>query len=131
MLLSFAGLSADFNFQTGEWKAPSEADNLKNPLVYNETNIKAGKKTFENLCWSCHGMSGNGSGPASEALVIKPANLANADIQKQSDGAIYWKLSSGRGVMASYSQVLSTTQRWQLVNYIRQFKVTQQTDNIN
>src|SRR5262245_51698951 len=41
-----------------------------------------GKKVFEPICWTCHGMSGHGDGPASAGLEPKPRNLGDAAWQK-------------------------------------------------
>jgi len=104
------------------WKAPEHADKTENPLIANKTAADDGKKIFQKLCWSCHGESGKGDGPASVNLKIKPANFGSAAFQSQTDGAIYYKLSEGRGEMASYKNILSSKQRWQTINYLRTLK---------
>ncbi|MCC6672049.1 MAG: cytochrome c [Planctomycetes bacterium] len=40
------------------------------------------KKTFETICFTCHGMQGKGDGPGSAALDPKPRDLSNAEWQK-------------------------------------------------
>lgn len=102
-----------------EWFAPKEADKLVNPLKDNIKATKKGEKLYNSLCWSCHGTTGQGDGPAGKMLNPKPANHTSADFQNQSDGAIYWKLSSGRTMMPAYGKIISKTERWQLVNYMR------------
>jgi mono/diheme cytochrome c family protein len=37
----------------------------------------------------------------------------------ETDGALFWKMSEGRGVMPAWKDILSETERWQLVNYLR------------
>lgn len=37
----------------------------------------------------------------------------------QSDGALYWKLREGKGIMPGFKSKLSDEQQWQLVEYIR------------
>ena len=53
------------------------------------------------------------------ALNPKPADHTSAKVQSQTDGAIFYKITTGRLPMAPYKDVLNDTQRWQLVNYIR------------
>jgi len=104
------------------WKAPAEADKLKNPFEGDATATASGKKLYNQLCAICHGAKGKGDGMAGMALKPKPANFYDLDIQNQSDGAIYWKLTEGRAPMAGYKDILKDDQRWQLVNYIRTLK---------
>ncbi|MDM8159597.1 cytochrome c [Labilibaculum sp. K2S] len=103
------------------WVAPKEADQITNPLKGNEEATKAGKKLFQQQCVVCHGDSGKGDGVASVALNPKPANFNSENVQKETDGAIFWKITNGRPPMVSYKDMLTEEQRWQLVNYIRTF----------
>ena len=105
--------------QKGEWKAPAWADTLKNPFPNDAKAIQAGQKIYGQLCAICHGNTGKGDGVAGMALNPRPADLTSEKIQRQSDGAIYWKITTGRPPMASYKASLTDEQRWQLVNYIR------------
>ena len=109
-------------WQSGEWKAPKEADALKNPYKNNNEAIKAGKKIYATMCVICHGEKGKGDGVAGAALNPKPTNLTTAAFHAQSDGAIFWKITEGRAPMASYKTTLSEEKRWQLVNYLRTLK---------
>ncbi|MBK7240947.1 MAG: cytochrome c [Flavobacteriales bacterium] len=74
------------------------------------------------MCWTCHGMIGKGDGPNAEALKVHPADLGSPSVQAQTNGAIYWKITHGRGEMASYEQVISREQRWAVVHYLRTLK---------
>jgi len=67
---------------------------------------------------SCHGAKGKGDGPAAVALNPKPADWTSPAVQAESDGEIFWKISTGRGAMPSWS-FLPETDRWALVRYIR------------
>lgn len=101
------------------WIAPESANQMTNPVAKDATSIKSGSKIFQSMCWTCHGNGGKGDGPASAGLVPKPGNLTSEQVQAQTDGALFWKISEGRGPMSSYKTTLSTTQRWQLINYLR------------
>ena len=109
---------------TDGWVAPPEADKFKNPLVCDEETIKEGKKTYVKLCNICHGDKGKGDGIAGTSLNPSPSNLMAEGVQKQTDGAIYWKITEGKPPMASYKLALTDEQRWQLVNYIRELGKT-------
>lgn len=106
--------------QTNDWLVPKEADKIANPFQNDLTAIKKGKKIYDQMCWTCHGEFGKGDGPAGKTLNPKPANHTGDAVQSQTDGAIYWKLSNGKGVMPAYGKVFTKTERWQLVSYIRE-----------
>lgn len=108
--------------QSKEWIVPSTANTIKNPLVGNVGATAEGKKLFQLYCVVCHGEKGKGDGIGGIALVPKPGNFTLEKTQSQTDGALFWKMSEGRLPMASYKGILTSTQRWQLVNYIRTFK---------
>jgi mono/diheme cytochrome c family protein len=122
LVLIFSFLMVSFNKPTQEkWIAPKSADKIINPIKDDVSASKVGKKIYAQLCAVCHGANGKGDGIAAASLNPKPANFKNAEIQKQTDGALFWKITNGRAPMASYKESLSETQRWQLINYIRTF----------
>ena len=105
------------------WVAPANSNQLKNPLAGNTSVLKDAKKNYEMYCTPCHGTGGKGDGAAAATLNPKPADHTSAVVQSQTDGALFWKLSEGRGNMAAYKQILTDEkQRWALVNYIRTLK---------
>lgn len=122
-LLTFTSFNLDTSDdQNSAWRAPKEADKLKNPLAENGAELIKGKKLYNQMCAVCHGAKGKGDGVAGAALNPKPTNFTMANVQAQTDGALFWKLSEGRTPMASYKNTLKEDQRWQLVNYLRTFK---------
>ena len=102
-----------------EWIAPTTANAIVNPIKGNPTSTQEGKKLFTQMCVPCHGDKGKGDGIAGAALNPKPANYTLPKVQNQSDGALFWKITNGRGAMVSFKVALTDEQRWQLVNYIR------------
>lgn len=115
-------LTATFTVKAQSWVAPKSTDAIENPLKGNSDAIKKGKKLFTSMCVICHGSKGKGDGVAGAALNPKPANFTSKTVQAQTDGALFWKLTNGNPPMASYKDLLTETQRWQLVEYIRTFK---------
>jgi mono/diheme cytochrome c family protein len=117
--------SSGFKIQpNSEWVAPPWADTIKNPFKGNAIAAAEGKKIYASYCVVCHGDKGKGNGIAAAGLNAKPADHTSAKFQKQTDGAIFWKLTKGRTPMpmVSYENTLTVTQRWQVVNYIRTLK---------
>mgnify|MGYP001182942525 FL=1 len=102
-----------------QWEAPASADNLNNPLKNDATAAESGKRTFRMLCVICHGAKGKGDGMGGAGLTPKPTDLTSTEVQSQTDGALFWKLTNGKPPMASYETALPENKRWELINYIR------------
>jgi mono/diheme cytochrome c family protein len=105
--------------QRAAWIAPKSADALKNPFSGNTMAANKGKMIFRQTCALCHGMKGDGTGGGGVGLDPKPANFLSAKVKDETDGALFWKMSQGNPPMASYKDIFSEDQRWELVNYIR------------
>tara|TARA_B100000768_G_scaffold84446_1_gene79821 strand:+ start:163 stop:543 length:381 start_codon:yes stop_codon:yes gene_type:complete len=104
------------------WVAPESAKEVVNVYSANDIATQKGAKMYQKLCWTCHGKTGKGDGPAGSGLKPKPRNFSLAEVQDQSDGELFWKLSNGKGMMIPYKHSLNEDQRWQLINFIRTFK---------
>jgi mono/diheme cytochrome c family protein len=96
-----------------EWVAPSRARATVNPLADRSGAAAGGRKLFQQRCGTCHG--GDGAGTA------KAPSLSGAEVQRQTDGELYWKITTGnaRARMPAFS-FLPELQRWQLVLHLRQ-----------
>lgn len=105
--------------QQVSWAAPREAAAIVNPLVVSSTILADAKTIYMSNCTPCHGNSGRGDGPAAQALTPKPADHTSAAVQSDSDGTLFWKITTGRNPMPSYKTTLNDQQRWELVLYIR------------
>ncbi len=102
------------------WDAPSSASSKKNPVSADKASLRKGKKLYKAACLPCHGATGKGNGAAAVALPIHPGNLTDSKrMSGQSDGAIFWKMSEGRGPMPPFKASFSDTDRWNILNYIR------------
>jgi mono/diheme cytochrome c family protein len=101
------------------WEAPPRAARKKNPVTSDAASITAGKEVYAKQCLSCHGEKGKGDGPASKELNPKPHNLSDDAVVKQTDGALFWKITEGRKPMPTFDKTISETERWQVINYVR------------
>lgn len=102
------------------WIAPVWADTLKSPFPKEPLTLANGEELFGLYCSACHGETGYGDGAAGGALGEKPANFHDTLVTRQTDGALFWKMSTGKGNMPPFGEVFSEEQRWQLVAYIRE-----------
>lgn len=105
--------------QDASWVAPDSANTLKNPFVNNASAASKGQRLFNQMCAICHGRKGDGTGGGGASLNPKPADFLSEKVKQESDGALFWKMTHGNPPMASYKDMLSDDQRWELVTYIR------------
>ena len=126
MKLFFAIIIMSFTFvkinAQSTWVAPASANSIKNPTVDKVASAKRGEIIFKQICMLCHGMKGKGDGVAGLTLKPKPADFTSAKVQSETDGSLFWKLTNGNSPMASYKDIYSESQRWDLINYIRTLK---------
>jgi mono/diheme cytochrome c family protein len=103
------------------WLVPENARNVKNPIKPSVEGLKAAAQLYHQNCELCHSESGSSSSSAAQNLPQRPAVLNDTKIMKKvTDGELFWKITEGRPPMPSYEHQLTETQRWQLVNYIRE-----------
>jgi mono/diheme cytochrome c family protein len=111
-LLGIAGLAAQTRQEDRSWTAPDRAASRPNPLANRPELAAGGRKIFEQRCAQCHGDDAHGTSRA--------PNLLTRRAQAQSDGALFWKITSGdtRAGMPTFSY-LPPPERWQLVLHLR------------
>ena len=102
-----------------DWIAPADACAVKNPVPSSADSISQGKSVYDRNCLDCHGPTGDGDGPGAAYLHPRPAKLADAKIQAQTDGALFWKISKGRNLMLGWAATISEADRWALVDFLR------------
>ena len=108
--------------QQGAWVCPAPEKAKKNPVAKDAAAVAAGKKaTVDKACTACHGESGKGDGPGAAALNPKPADWTAAKVQQETDGCLFWKISTGRGAMPPWAAI-PENERWQIIHYIRTLK---------
>ena len=121
VILLGATLAATGQDDNSPWVAPDDARKVHNPVKSTPDSLAAAAQLYKINCAGCHGPKGDGNGPAAEGLPRKPANFTDVKMMKEAtDGELFWKMSNGRPPMPAW-EILSETQRWQLVNYVRTF----------
>lgn len=107
-------------------EAPDEYQGLTNPFAGDASAVEEGRAVFATNCAACHGESGEGDGPAAEALDPKPATLADrAMMDSMTDGYLFWRVTEGglnppfNSAMPAWSETLSEDQRWQVITFLR------------
>ncbi len=120
LTLAFLTQSSSSYSQSSDWVAPKSADALKNPFTGDAASVALGQQLFSSICFVCHGNQGKGDGINAASLTKKPADLTSRSVQRQSDGALFWKISEGNPPMLTFKESLSEEQRWAVVNFVRE-----------
>lgn len=105
-----------------DWTAPPEYAALENPISASEESLADGEAIYKARCLTCHGPGGDGEGVSMESLRTPPGDLTDKRRMKRySDGALFWKISVGRGDMPPWQLVLDQEEIWHVINFIRRF----------
>ena len=118
LLVAFA-LPALADQPEAPWEAPPEANDVQNPLKTDGHTVERGMRLFRQYCLPCHGEAGVGDGAMAKKLGYKPANLTFERVDRQSDGALFWKITKGKVPMPEFGKQLSARERWDIVSYVR------------
>ena len=102
------------------WVAPAEEAARANPRAADAASLASGREAYRENCATCHGASGKGDGDLADLLDVPVGNLASAEtLAGQSDGALRWKVATGRFPMPAFAGDLDDQRMWDVVNYIR------------
>jgi mono/diheme cytochrome c family protein len=108
----------------GAGRAPADRDDaetLPNPVRATPESLGHGKLLFSERCACCHGPGGHGGGPVSKFFPPAP-DLAYGTIVTRTDGYIYGTVTFGGRAMPAQAEGLTVSDRWDLVNYVRQIQ---------
>ncbi|MCW8944511.1 MAG: c-type cytochrome [Sedimenticola sp.] len=105
-------------------RLPDSYAGQTNPLRATTAVLEKGLEHYKSYCLGCHGVNGRGDGPAGAGLIPPPADLAFVmRMPMARDDYLYWKISEGGSsvgsAMPAFKTVLSETDRWALLNYLR------------
>jgi mono/diheme cytochrome c family protein len=96
---------------------------LKNPVPVDSTSLAKGKELFTVYCMICHGEGGKGDGTlyTSGKFTALPVDLTSERVQNFPDGEIFHVITRGSvaGLMGSHATQINPTNRWMIVNYIK------------
>jgi mono/diheme cytochrome c family protein len=118
VILAAVAMAQNLSYQQDStWQPPKAAILRANPLANNSDAVGGGRKLFLRECFECHGQEGSGRKHAADLLL--------PEVRKQTDGALFWKITNGnaRHGMPSFGR-LPERQRWQLVLYLRQLQLS-------
>src|SRR5262245_25220039 len=81
---------------------------------------EAGRALYNSRCWTCHGSTGRGNGPAAAALKPKPADFTDPELVVARTGSrLYRVLTAGVPGTAMAPQDLNEKEKFDLIAYLR------------
>lgn len=101
------------NSQVKPWLVSAEDAGKINPIGIELKSLGIGRNIFTRTCVACHGAKADGKG------LIQSANLIDQTFQKQSDGVLFFKISTGRDKMPPFKSMLKEDEVWLVINYLR------------
>ena len=100
------------------WVVPEEAKGKVCPFQFTPETVKSGENVFQKNCKSCHGDPGKQNWAK---IVPPPGDPASAGFQGQTDGEMFYRITTGKAPMPQFGNVLSDEERWHVISYIRSF----------
>ena len=102
---------------------PIEQRNTQNPIPLSPDVIKESLAHFADHCALCHANDGSGQTPIGKNVNPKAPDLRLPDIQKMSDGEIFWVIHNGIRFTAmpawGEGDPAEDKDSWKLVHFIR------------
>jgi mono/diheme cytochrome c family protein len=118
MFFAILCLLADSSIAQTPWIVPADRNAKLSTTVFTEQNQTSGKDLYQTNCKSCHGDPGKNN---VIKLVPPPPDPATTQLQQNTDGALHYKISEGRGAMPAFKNVLISTDIWNLIAYLRSY----------
>jgi len=106
-------------FAQNNWNVPADKKAKNSYIKFDGASAGQGEAIYTKNCVSCHGNPGKGN--SMKSLTPVPPDLSSSKTQSLTDGELFYIISTGRGVMPSFSNVLSEDERWKVISYIRSF----------
>lgn len=104
------------------WPVPESYKKMKNPYPGDEEALDIGEMLYAQHCMLCHGKNGFGNGPGGRGLSTEVTDLTSEAVQSQSEGELFYKITTGRKEMPEYkNKIPSDKDRWNLVSYILKY----------
>jgi mono/diheme cytochrome c family protein len=94
------------------------------PIALDRAALERGKKRFEIICATCHGLTGDGQSIVARNMSLRPPPSLHA-FAGRPPGFFFTVISEGFGLMPSYAADLSVRERWEVVGYVRALQRSQ------
>jgi mono/diheme cytochrome c family protein len=95
-------------------------ETLVNPLKPTTEVLARGRRVFETICWTCHGIRAEADGGiVGPGLFPAPPSLHTKEARAFKDGRIFHIITRGQNKMPSYAGIVKPDDRWAVIHYVR------------
>src|ERR1700723_3695283 len=103
------------------YTVPAGVRAMKNPLdaAANSADVEAGHALYTQKCEICHAYDGGGKSEIGSGQYPRPPDLRSADVQRMSDGELFYHLKNGIRHTGMPAWTLPDRKLWQLSAYLR------------
>lgn len=96
------------------------------PVPVTRALLDTGRKRFEIVCGTCHGLVGDGRSLVARNMSLRPPpSLLDPPVPARTDGYLFAVATEGFGLMPGYVAELSVEDRWAVVAYLRALQLSQ------
>lgn len=113
----------------GEW-----AESFPDRIPLTDESMQRGKKMYDILCSTCHGLDGRGQGLISiradelaEGTWVPPSSMHTDPAAARPVGHLFNTITNGIRNMAAYGPETLVEDRWKIIMYIRALQRSQNT----
>ena len=100
------------------WMVPEELKIKASPFRFTADSIRKGEMVFIKNCQSCHGNPGKMNWAR---ITPEPGDPASDKFQTQTDGEMFYRITTGKTPMPEFRNILSENERWNVISYLRSF----------
>lgn len=100
------------------WVVPDDQKAVTASFKFTADMQYQGEQIYLKNCQSCHGLPGKDNWAR---LTPPPGDLAKDKAQKQTDGELYYRITTGKSPMPEFRNILSEDERWHLIAFLRTF----------
>ena len=108
------------------WKVSAEEAARENSVELDKERLEEGKVLFDSQCAMCHGKAADGKGDLAAVLSSKVPDMTVPEaLRGISDGALFARITKGKGDCPAQQDRLPDPIKWKLVNHIRKLTSTE------
>jgi mono/diheme cytochrome c family protein len=100
------------------WVVPDDQKAVVAPFKFTPAMQKQGEQVYLKNCQSCHGLMGKDNWAK---LTPPPGDLSKEKAQAQTDGELFYRITTGKVPMPEFRNIIPEEERWWVVAYLRSF----------